>query len=58
MDMDFVLWLMEQMRARGLSQADISRMGGISQGQLSHIINGERYKAAGITNTPDNAGAL
>jgi transcriptional regulator with XRE-family HTH domain len=42
--MDFSNWLLEQMNSRGWSQADLSRMSGLTRQSVSDYINRRRTK--------------
>lgn len=39
---NFSAWLIEEMEQKGLSQRDLSRLSGLSQGAISKVINGDR----------------
>lgn len=35
-------WLLEQLRAKNMSQSDLARMAGLSKGTISNLINGTK----------------
>ena len=39
---DFVKWLEEEMRGRGMSQADLAREAHVSRGAIGNVLRGER----------------
>ena len=42
MNTSFSEWLMEELKKREMSSADLSRQAGISKGAISHIVNSNR----------------
>jgi transcriptional regulator with XRE-family HTH domain len=42
METDFVNWLQEELKNRGMNQSDLSRRSGISTGSISDVISGRR----------------
>lgn len=44
--MDLITWLQSKLIELGWSQAELARRSGISQSQISHVINGQRRAGA------------